>query len=47
MLFNSVKASGGQHVMITLEDDIKDVEVEYVLAHLATEKSLGWDDITN
>ena len=48
MLFNSLKASSGYHVMITFkEEDIKEVEVEYVLAHLAVDKILGWDDILN
>ena len=32
-------ASNGQHVMISLKEDIKEVEVEYVLAHLAADKS--------
>ena len=47
MLFNSVKVSGGQHDMIALEEDIKEEEVEYVLSHLASDKSPGWDGITN
>ena len=46
MLFNSIQASGGQHVMIALEEDIKE-EVEYALSHFVVDKSPGWDDITN
>ena len=47
MLFNSVKASGGKHVMIALEEDIKEEVVEYVLSHLVVDKSPGWDGIMN
>ena len=39
ILFNSIMASSGQHVMISLKEDIKEVEVEYVLAHLTADKS--------
>ena len=42
MLFNSVKATGGQLIMIVLEE-----EVEYVLSHITIDKGSGWDDIMN
>ena len=33
--------------MIALEEDIKEEEVEYILSHLPSDKSPGWDGITN
>ena len=47
MLFDSIKDNVGQQVMISLEEDIKEEEVECVLSHLADDKSPGWDGITN
>ena len=46
MLFKSIKGIGAQHVMIALEEDIKEEEVECVLSHLSIDKSQGWDGIT-
>ena len=42
MLFKSVKGIGGQHVMIALEEDIKEEEVECVMSHLSVDKIPGW-----
>ena len=39
MLFELVKGIGGQHVMINLEEDIKEEEVESVLSHIADDTS--------
>ena len=47
MFFNSVTTIGGQHDMRTMEEDIQEEEVEYVLSHLSVDKSPGWDGITN
>jgi hypothetical protein len=47
MLFQSVKGSVGQQLMTSLEEDIREEEVEFVLSHLANDKSPGWDGITN
>jgi hypothetical protein len=47
MLFQSVKGSVEQQIMTSLEEDIREEEVEFVLSHLANDKSPGWDGITN
>ena len=47
MFFQSIKGNVRQQVVMSIEEDIREEEVEYVLSHLANDKSPGWDGITN
>ena len=47
MFFQSIKGNVSQQVAMSIEEDIREEEVEYVLSHLANDKSPGWDGITN
>ena len=47
MFFQSIKGNVRQQVVMSIEEDIREEEVESVLSHLANDKSPGWDGITN
>ena len=47
MLLKLVKGIRGQHVMIALEEDIKEEDVECVLSRLLADKCPAWDGIMN
>ena len=39
MFFQSIKGNVSQQVAMSIEEDIREEEVEYVLSHLANDKS--------
>ena len=47
MLFKSFKGIGGQHIMIAVEEEIKEEEMECVLWCFSDAKTLDRDGITN
>jgi uncharacterized protein YggL (DUF469 family) len=41
MLFQFIKGSVGQQVVMSLEEDIREEDVEFILSHVTNDKSPG------